>query len=82
MVARSEGSPADVLPSSETGGSYVYNSLSGALLLLSQIIAANNPRFPGFKYDLIDKLEAMEWIKHLWLVATHLPYGCISITSP
>jgi len=59
----------------KTGGSYVYNSLSGALLLLSQIIAANNPRFPGFKYDRIDKPEAKEWIKHLWLVATHLPYG-------
>lgn len=59
----------------KTGGSYVYNSLSGALLLLSQIIAANNPRFPGFKYDRIDKPEAKEWLKHLWLVATHLPYG-------
>jgi hypothetical protein len=59
----------------KTGGSYVYNSLSGALLLLSQIIAANNPGFPGFKYDRIDKPEAREWLKHLWLVATHLPYG-------
>lgn len=59
----------------KTGGSYVYNSLGGALLLLSQIITANNPRFPGFKSDRIDTLEAKAWVDHLWLVATHLPYG-------
>jgi len=59
----------------KTGGSYVYNSLRGALLLLSQIITANNPQFPGFKSHRIDTPEAREWINHLWLVATHLPYG-------
>lgn len=59
----------------KTGGSYVYNSLGGALLLLSQIITANNPRFPGFKYHRIDTPEAMGWVDHLWFVATHLPYG-------
>lgn len=59
----------------KTGGSYVYNALSGALLLFSQIIIANNPRFPGFKSDRIDKPEAKAWLDHLWLAATHLPYG-------
>jgi len=59
----------------KTGGSYVYNSLRGALLLLSQIITANNPRFPGFKSNRIDTPEAKGWVDHLWLIATHLSYG-------
>lgn len=59
----------------KTGGMFVHNCLSSALLLQSRLAAAANPGFPGFQAYRIDKPEDKERLNFLSLVASHLPYG-------
>jgi hypothetical protein len=59
----------------KTGGLYVYNALGFALVLLSKLAMASNPRFPGFEAARIDSPEEMDRANSLWLVGTHLSYG-------